>query len=125
EIDLSKMEDDQKAGLGIMGKTYYLAGVCKKNGKPLLYFCNNGKDSLGNELTGSRLFLKVMLDLSTNKNQLYYSVDLKTWSPVGVPFEATWGYWKGSRLVLFSYNDQGDAGKVYFNWFKYQYDGPK
>lgn len=23
------------------------------------------------------------------------------------------------------YNDQGDGGQAYFNWFKYEYDGPK
>jgi len=125
EIDFSKMENDQKAGLGVMGKTNYLVGVCKKNGKPCLYYCNNGKDSTGNELTGSKAFLKVTLDLATNKSQLYYSVDDKTYLPIGETFEATWGNWKGSRLVLFSYNEQTNAGQAYFNWFKYQYDGPK
>jgi len=56
---------------------------------------------------------------------LYYSVDDKKYIPVGDTFEATWGNWKGSRLVLFSYNEQEGRGRAYFNWFKYQYDGPK
>ncbi|MFZ2341209.1 MAG: hypothetical protein WAW07_15985 [Bacteroidales bacterium] len=35
------------------------------------------------------------------------------------------GFWKGSLLGLYSYNEKTDGGVAAFNWFIYDYDGPK
>lgn len=124
-LDFSDMQNGQKAGLGIMSSNYNTVGIYKKDGRPYLFYSNNGKDMLEKELKGRKVFLKVQLELVTNKNRFYYSTDDKNYLPVGEFFEASWGHWKGSRVALFSYNEQKDAGRAYFDWFTYQYDGPK
>jgi hypothetical protein len=32
---------------------------------------------------------------------------------------------KGTRVGLFSFNETNESGSAAFNWFTYNYDGPK
>lgn len=69
--------------------------------------------------------MKIQLDIINNKNQFFYSLDNKTFIPVGKNFTTSAGNWKGTRIGLFSYNELDNAGTASFNWFTYNYDGPK
>jgi beta-xylosidase len=125
ELDISNMAEGQKAGLCIMSKAYNLIGVHKKEGKTYLFLDQNGERYQERAINGNKLYLKVQLSIKDNKNQFYYSLDNQTFTPLGSSFVARWGYWKGCRVGLFSYNEKTDGGVAAFNWFRYDYDGPK
>ncbi|HVS98493.1 MAG TPA: hypothetical protein VHE54_18500 [Puia sp.] len=44
---------------------------------------------------------------------------------IGTTFETRFGYWKGARVNLLSLNTLRDGGTAAFDWFHYDYDGPK
>lgn len=126
EMDLSGMAEGQKAGLCSMGgKVTNLIGALKKGGALNLFFENNGKIINETPLKSKKVFLKVSLDIKGDKNQFSYSTDNKTYSPFGEPFTTAAGYWKGTRIGLFSYNELNRDGSASFNSFNYNYDGPK
>lgn len=125
ELDVTGLAEGQKAGLCSMAKVYDLIGVQKKGGKMSLFVDRNGESYPGEVLNGRKVFLKLQLDLKDNKNQFFYSLDNVRFQPLGPVFESQFGYWKGTRIGLFSYNEQQDGGEAAFNWFAYSYDGPK
>ena len=125
ELDVSQLEEGQKAGLCSMSNIYNLVGIHKKTDGIYLFVDKNNKNFSEERISCKRIFLKVQLDIQTNKNQFSYSLDDKTFTPVGDIFETTWGFWKGTRIGLFSYNELADRGTASFNSFTYDYDGPK
>jgi len=58
-------------------------------------------------------------------HRFYYSTDNKEFYPLGEKFAATFGNWKGPKVGLFSYHESGEGGIALFDWFHYDYDGPK
>jgi beta-xylosidase len=125
QLDASGMLPGQKAGLACMGKEFASIGVKNEAGKLFLYFEINGKESATVPIAKKNLFLKLKLDIPAAKSRFYYSFDNKAFLPLGTDFEPKWGFWKGARAALFSYNMLNDGGTATFNFFHYDYDGPK
>jgi beta-xylosidase len=126
EMDLSGLADGQKAGLCSMGgKITNLIGIWKKDGQLNLFTETNGKFTGEKPVSLKKIWLKVSLDIKGDKNQFYYSSDNKLYTLAGEPFATAFGYWKGTRIGLFSYNEADEKGSVSFNSFIYNYDGPK
>lgn len=138
-----RMGDDQQAGLCMIGKQYNMVGIIKEDGKLSVFADINGNISK-QTVPESTIFLRVKiepgeLDLESAKteqgskwsppfhpsNQFYYSTDNKEFIPLGEKFSATFGYWKGPKIGLFSYHERGSGGTVCVDWFHYIYDGPK
>ena len=124
EMDFSGMADGQFAGMCSMSKANSQIGIHRKGGKTFVYF-KSGKTYEEKAVLGKRIYFKVTLNTDGAKNQFYYSLDNKNFQPFGKIFEVKWGYWKGSRIGLFSYNEIKDGGTASFNWFDYNYDGPE
>jgi len=126
EMELSMMAEGQKAGLCSMGgKVINLVGIIKKEGALYVFTENNGKIANEKLIKSKRIFLRAQLDIKGEKNSFSYSTDSKTFVAIGEYFTTAAGYWKGTRMGLFSFNEKSDAGAASFNWFKYNYDGPK
>lgn len=126
EMDPGRLGEGQKAGFcSLSGKIYNLIGVMKKEGQLYVFVENDGKISDERIIKSKRIFLKAVLNIKTGKNQFYYSFDNKSFTPVGQNFPTAAGYWKGTRIGLFSYNELSDTGEASFNKFTYNYDGPK
>jgi beta-xylosidase len=126
EMDLSGFSEGQKAGLCSMGgKIINLIGVLKRGGQLYLFTETSGKITSEKSVKLKKIFLKVSLDIKGDKNQFFYSPDNKSYSPAGEIFTTTAGYWKGTRLGLFSFNETNGDGSASFNSFTYNYDGPK
>jgi hypothetical protein len=90
-----------------------------------LFTETNGKITGEKPVSLKKIWLKVSLDIKGDKNQFYYSSDNKLYTLAGEPFATAFGYWKGTRIGLFSYNEADEKGSVSFNSFIYNYDGPK
>jgi beta-xylosidase len=126
EMDLSGLTDGQKAGLCSMGgKNTSLLGVTRKNGQMYLFMEKNGKTIDEKPVKQKKIYLKVKLDIKGDKNLFFYSFDNKQFSQLGESFITSAGFWKGTRIGLFSFNEANDNGSAAFNWFTYDYDGPK
>lgn len=123
-IDGSKMENGQKAGLCVMGKTFGLLGLKKIGGQLYLFTEINGIESQ-QKINTSKMFLKVELTDLPNQNRFYYSMGKQSYYGVGEAFGIYNGYWKGPKIGLFSFNEAGGNGIASFDWFHYNYDGPK
>lgn len=120
----SEMADGQRAGLCVMGRQYNLAGISKSGGR-LSVFTNINGTLNSTPVKAAKIYLKVKVTVEQGANQFFYSTDNKTFTPIGEPFVAGNGFWKGPKLGLFSYNESGTGGKALFDWFHYLYDGPK
>ncbi len=147
-LDVSQIAEGQKAGLCTFSTLYNLFGIYRTGGKNYLFFENNEAlfdqpqtvngvrvrinnfDTSKNQIekqpfSAKVVYLKVKYDFLNNANHFYYSTDNKNFTPFGKNFGARSGFWKGTRIGLFNYNEQENAGVAHFNWFKYDYDGPK
>jgi len=125
KLDPAAMADGQQAGLCAMSSIYALIGVRKKQGHLWLFFDDGSKGYSEKEIRNGIVYLKMQLRIKEGKNECGYSADGKTWQTFGSPFETKFGFWKGTRVGLFSFNTLRDSGIAAFDWFHYDYDGPK
>jgi hypothetical protein len=80
-------------------------------------FNENGVDTLGPELLPASLAC-VRSQIDTQDGCVFaYSLDGKTFTPIGTRFAFGWHNYRGTRLGLFTYNDLGEHGRVDFNSF--------
>ncbi len=119
-----QMKDGQKAGLCLMGKQYNLIGIKKTGGKLSVFADINGKIT-EKPFSSTKVYLQLQVTAKEGENQFYYSTDNKKFYPLGETFAANNGFWKGPKIGLFSYNEDGNGGTARFDWFRYLYDGPK
>ena len=126
KIDFKDMEEEQKAGICGIGSEWHAIGIHKTEGKNYIYTEQNGQYEQVTECPTLRpIYLKIACNALTNRHQMYYSSDNKTFLPCGTPFTLHSSDWKGARVGLFSYNELKDAGTVHFDKFEYDFDGPK
>lgn len=119
--------EEESAGLTVMGLSYASLGLKKKkDGLYLVYAEANdaGKGGVEKEksalkLEGNTVFLRV--DVRKGASCTFsYSLDGKEYKPVGAPFTAAVGRWKGAKVGLFCSRrtETNDAGYADFDWFR-------
>ena len=101
------------AGLLCIGKEYRGIGICADG----IYLEDNGQRKVIVHKKPSTVYLRVSLNVITNRHQFSYSLDGKHFLPVGDPFDMHGGNWKGFRIGLYCY---GDGGKAQFDAFNYK-----
>ena len=111
-MDGSDIQADTYAGLLCMGRDYRGIGVCADG----IYLEDNGQREVIVRKKPSKVYLRVSLNVVTNQHQFYYSLDGKHYEPAGSPFSMRAGNWKGFRIGLYCY---GNNGKAQFDDFDY------
>ncbi len=124
EVDCSKMENGQRAGLFCVGHLFNAVGVVNDNGNNHVYMESDGEVKNITPLSSTKVYFKVSLDAEKNQHQLFYSLDNKIFTPVGESYSLRPNDWKGMRVGVYSYNTVSDEGIADFNWFRYKFDGP-
>ncbi len=131
-LDYGSMHAGDRAGLECIGNRHTGLGVMvDTDNKPVLYSENNGEVTRILTLdshSGSRLLLRLEADVEKGCFQFLYSIDGKEFVTAGEPFEMRDGDWKGCRTGLYTYtvaDDDSLAGYAFFDYFKYEHDGPK
>jgi beta-xylosidase len=122
-LDLSGMADGQVAGLCHFAKDNSTLGVRQTGMTLALEFTNNKKITPGPAITSKKIWLRSTWGLD-GKSQYSYSVDGTTFTPFGDPYQLTWGNYRGDRIGIYTYNDQGETGYVDVDWFHYTYSSP-
>lgn len=122
KLEIAGMADNQKTGLTHFGMPDYSSiGVsCEGNQKKLFYNVK-GVEQSGPLLTSNKLWLKSVWGLD-GQSQYYYSVDGKNFVAFGDKYQLKWGYYRGDRIGIYSYNNSSENGFIDVDYFKYDYD---
>ena len=99
------------AGLFCSGKQFLGIGLCPQG----LFMESNGRRTLVKEGKMARAYLRVTNDCRRNEHQFSFSTDGNHFTPIGSAFPMRSGYWKGIRVGLFCY---GQEGKAQFQSFR-------
>ena len=112
-MDCRQLTTGTYAGLLCIGREYRGIGICAEG----IYLEDNGQREVIVRKKPSKVYLRIALNVITNQNQFYYSLDGKHFTAAGTPFAMHAGNWKGFRIGLYCY---GDGGKAQFDYFDYQ-----
>lgn len=136
KIDTRAMADGQKAGLCLYSTTYALLGVTQTGKTRHITFetgprkkseSNAAQPSdlhssdtppSGLRLTGKWFWIKATWGLD-GIARFSYSTNGRTYTPVGEPYQLAWGYYRGSRIGLYTYNNLTDNGHIDIDKFTY------
>ena len=55
------------------------------------------------------------------RSQYSFSLDGRSFTEFGEPYQLSWGNYRGDRIGLYSYNEREDAGYVDIDYFHYAY----
>ena len=121
-LDCSALAEGQYAGLACMGKDNQCVGVLVKDG--MKYITLDDEDGMRDvsPVNAEKVWLRLKFDSNSNIFVFSYSTDGNEFLPAGQIFTAWFGFWKGARPALFSYNTIGSAGTALFDDFIYQLD---
>lgn len=121
KLDISGMRAGQRAGLSHFGSPdYSTIGVACEGNTRQLAFTHKGVITKGPLITGKNVWLKSTWGLD-GVSQYYFSLDGKTYTSFGQPYQLMWGSYRGDRLAIYNYNNKSDAGYVDVDYFYYKY----
>ena len=93
------------AGLFCSGKTFRGIGLCKDG----IFLESQGKREIIQKGKFERLWVRITNDCQANRHQFSFSIDGIRFIPAGEAFPMRAGYWKGIRVGLFCYGNNGHA----------------
>jgi len=96
---------DCYAGLFCSGKQFRGVGICQEG----IFVEVGGVRSILRQGQFSEIYLRVLNNSEQNSHQFFYSLDGDHFIPAGDPFLMRGGYWKGIRVGLFCYGNDGMA----------------
>ena len=127
-LEFSPALTGETAGLAVYGCHYALLGLrSTATGLRLVLLVNNAasepgaeeREEAGIDLAGGPVLLRVTLDARA-VCRFYYSVDQKTFHPIGGAFQASADRWVGARFGLIATAATGATatGHADFDWFR-------
>lgn len=122
KMNISGMAGGQGAGLVFMGHNYAAAGVIRENDTYRIYTEHRDSTAAEVRVTGPWIWLRGCMTQRTGHFE--YSTDGQIFHPAGKPFVMETRGFNGIFIGLFSMNPSGE-GYVDYDWFAYDYDGPK
>lgn len=99
------------AGLFCSGKLFRGIGICPQG----IFIEAHGERQVIKQGKFTKLYLRVTNDSPQNQHQFSYSTDGRHFVPAGEAFPMRAGYWKGIRVGIFCYGDDGQADFDFFN----------
>jgi len=112
-LDVAGLRPGDVAGLGLLNLPYATLGVEKTAGGLAIVLHDQASGARSRvPLAGSRAWLRADCDFLAETARFSYSVDGKSFVPVGAPFTMVYQLttFQGVRYALFSYNTQGREG---------------
>jgi beta-xylosidase len=125
-LDVTKLNDGDFAGLGLLQKQYGLVGVKQVNGTRAIVMVSaaSGKavEVQRVPLSASVVYLKAECDFRDRNDtaRFFYSLDGKSWLAIGEPIKMpyTIPHFMGYRFGLFTYATQTPGGYADFDYFR-------
>ena len=129
-IDVSGLEEGDRAGICILQDPYAAIAVEMKDGqKRLVWWQDQYTDNEGFtpaevtqavDITDNVIYLRASITYGTGKTKFFYSLDNKTFTAFGeqTDMEYNLSIFVGTRFGIFCYNTQdGSEGYADFDWF--------
>lgn len=119
-MDVSDMADGQRSGMCHFSKGWSEFGVMMTNGKRTLYTRADGdkaERAISDNL-GDVIFLRSSWGLD-GISRYSYSLNGKDWISCDATYQLQWGHYRGDRLGLYTYNNEGEHGTATFSRFSY------
>jgi beta-xylosidase len=122
EIDISKLQDGDIAGLALLNLPYAWLGVVKNKQEPILQFYNQQENKRIDVATNKKIiWLRAYCNFDTDKGYLSYSFDGKNFEQIGgaiiMPYQLR--TFQGIRYTLFNFNtERKEGGYADFNSFE-------
>lgn len=122
KLDVNGMADGQTAGLCFFWKNFCTLGVVQQDGIRKVELNNSGARTIGPELKpgATNVWLKADIDGQASST-FAWSLDGKTFTPIGDNFKFGWGNYRGTRVGIYSYNDEAGRGYLDVDFFHYNY----
>ncbi len=125
-IDVSGMKDGDYAGIAAFQRRYGFVGVKMSDGAKSLVMVSADSDQpeeiTSVPLTGKTVHLKVECEFEPSPEfaRFSYSLDGKSWSPIGRPSGLTYSFphFMGYRFALFYYSTKTSGGRVDFDYYR-------
>ena len=108
---LVQQEGQCYSGLFVSGKLFRGVGLCADG----IFVEIGGKHHIVRRGKFAKVYLRVSIDAERNQHQFYYSTDGKRYKKAGESFAMRDGYWKGIRMGLFCYGQDGQAQFDYYH----------
>ena len=118
KMDVSGMEEGQTAGLCHYARTYAYIGVSFADKKCNVVFNDNGKPETVNIGKARNIWLRSVWGLD-GLSRFSYSTNGKNFTDFGSPYQFTWGNYRGTRVGLFSFNEE-EKGYADIDYFEYK-----
>ncbi len=123
KLDISGMADGQWAGLGHFSQTFSQFGIRQQAGVRRLSYDNNGRQTEGPAISQPTIWLRSIWG-HDGLSRYAYSLDGQSFVYFGSPYQLSWGFYRGDRTGLYSYNTLSEAGYVDIDSFHYDYAIP-
>ena len=134
-IDATHLTEGDRAGICILQDPYAMICVEMVDGKLQLFWEQDKVRDPGSnftpasktqavELTDSIVYLRAGMKYGDNKAKFYYSLDNKTWKPLGQQTSQSFNLsvFVGSRFGIFCYATKKKGGYADFDWFTTEAD---
>jgi beta-xylosidase len=121
KLDVSGMTDGQEAGLCHFAKTSAMLGISQSGPVRTLKIRLNGQTTSGPILSSPDIWLQSSWGYDGIAH-FAFSLDGKTFTPVGGAYPLTWGNYRGDRVGIYSFNNKTDSGFIDVDWFHYTFD---
>jgi beta-xylosidase len=119
ELDLSGLAEGEQAGLCHFAKTESTFGVMQVGASRTLINGHDGAVTFGPAILGTRIWLRSTWGLD-GLSRYAYSIDGRTFTAFGAPYQLAWGNYRGDRIGLYTFNDLGEKGWADFRNFIYR-----
>lgn len=111
KLDISKLKENDVAGLGILNLPYLWMGVKKQNGICTFNLRAQNPQTTTQEITpitGKQVWMRIVADMDADKATFSYSFDGEKYIQMGESFILSYQLktFQGSRVALFAYNEQ-------------------
>lgn len=122
-FDVSGLTDGQVAGLTLFGRSPGTIAVRRAGEVVSLEMTTGAQRTTGAVLDASTVDFRAEWGLD-GLARFSFSTDGERFTPLGGEHRMTWADYRGTRLGLFTYNNEGEAGHVDIDTFTYRADTP-
>jgi beta-xylosidase len=122
-LEVGGMAEGQVAGLCHYSRDYSTLGVRCQDGVIRLESASNQTITQGPVLRTPRIWLRSAWG-AEGKSHYDYSTNGTDFVPLGATYQLGWGNYRGDRIGIFTYNNNGEAGYVDCDSFTYRFDSP-
>lgn len=119
KMDISNMQNGQRAGLCHFSSNHSAIGIVKENNICFIEYRNNDNTYKGTQINSRYIWLKTQWS-NNGVSQYYYSLDNENFIAFGEQYQLVWGNYRGDRIGIYCFNDEKDEGYVDIDYLHYK-----